>query len=81
MLWNCVKPGLTPTVHRAEGNFQADTLEDFQSLLLKTDACGYLYEMEYSKENLKHREEEKEEVATAVGAERQTQPVAKVWRP
>lgn len=39
----------------AEGNFQADA-QDFESILPKTDAHGYLCELEYSSEDLKRRE-------------------------
>lgn len=55
-----------------EGTFQTDAQEDFKSLLLKTGACGYVYKPEYSKEDLKGKEEES---AAASEAERQAQPV------
>lgn len=51
-------PGRETGFHTAEGHFQADTHEDFQSLRLETDACGYLYEPEDGKEDLKRVEEE-----------------------
>lgn len=38
-----------------EANFRVDT-QDAESLLLETDTHGYLYNLEYSKEDLKQRE-------------------------
>ncbi len=43
----------------AEGDFSVDMQEDdFGSLLLESDICGYLSEPEYSQEELQHTEEE-----------------------
>lgn len=39
--------------------------EVFKSPLLETDACGYMFELEYGKEDLKHKEEEKEKLPKA----------------
>ena len=56
----------------AEGTTHDMEEEDFESLLLETDVRGYLYEPQYSEEQLRLMEEQEAEAA----AEAEDPPVA-----
>ena len=51
----------------AEGTQYDMEEEDFESLMLESDVCGYLYEPQYSEEQLRLMEEQ--EAASAAKAE------------